>query len=40
MRPVLGSALLTTNNAVLYGVALIVMNERWQGTMELRLAAP
>jgi ABC-2 type transport system permease protein len=39
-RPVLGSALLATNNAVLYGVSLVVMNERWQGTMELWLAAP
>lgn len=40
VRPVLGSALLAANNAVVYGVALVVMNERWQGTMELWLAAP
>lgn len=39
-RPVLGSALLAANNAVMYGVATVVMNERWQGTMELWLAAP
>jgi ABC-2 type transport system permease protein len=40
IRPVLGSALLATSNAVMYGVALVLMNERWQGTMELWLAAP
>lgn len=40
LRPVLGSALLAANNAVMYGIALVVMNERWQGTMELWVAAP